>query len=300
MACTSPGAPATAPGRIPPGRKEPCEANALSRPHDRVSHAASNWAWAWSAALIAQGKPFSHGELLVLIRVADHADHEGVCWPGERGLAKFVPLSERRVREWLGSLEAMGLLSRERQQRQKGRGRARDRILLALDFLPDDSSIDHPDASDRSTGRSEGVLPDDSGAESLQGNRQEEPPEESSTAFSPEVERLCSLMAERVNARTERKKPYRVTQAWRVEMRRLIEIDGRSPAEIEAAIEWVHRHDFWGPNILSVPKLRAKYDTLRGQAQRARNGHGGGRAGAVQSNVDDLEKAASEARRRGL
>lgn len=102
-------------------------------------------------------------------------------------------------------------------------------------------------------------------------------------------------MAERVNERTARKKPYRVTQTWRAEMRRLIEIDGRSPAEIEAAIEWVHRHEFWGPNVLSVPKLRAKYDTLRGQAQRDRNG-----SGSVGSSPDDLRKRAAELRSQGL
>jgi len=37
--------------------------------------------WAWRQRLTATQK-------LVLLALADHADHEGICWPGMVGVAK--------------------------------------------------------------------------------------------------------------------------------------------------------------------------------------------------------------------
>jgi hypothetical protein len=86
-----------------------------------------------------------------------------------------------------------------------------------------------------------------------------------SSPVDPEIDRLCLLHSELVRQRTETpssSQQYRPTDSWRTEMRRLIERDGRKPAEIEAAIRWVHGHPFWGKNILSVPKLREQYGRL--------------------------------------
>jgi len=55
-------------------------------------------------------------------------------------------------------------------------------------------------------------------------------------------------------------------------MRRLIERDGRDPAEIEAAIRWVDKDPFWSSNVLSVPTLRKQYDRLRLRAGRRTGG----------------------------
>jgi hypothetical protein len=102
------------------------------------------------------------------------------------------------------------------------------------------------------------------------------------SAIAGDVERLCSLFADLTERRTDpegkrKRAKYAVTEQWRTEMRRLIEIDGRSPAEIEAAIRWIDDHDFWSRNILSVPKLRSQYDRIRLEAER-----GGGDRGSRQ------------------
>lgn len=60
-------------------------------------------------------------------------------------------------------------------------------------------------------------------------------------------------------------------------MDRLIRIDGRRPEVIEAAIEWIHGHEFWRSNVLSAPKLRAQFDTLYLQAERDRGKSQSGR-----------------------
>lgn len=73
----------------------------------------------------------------------------------------------------------------------------------------------------------------------------------------------------------------------------MIDVDGRTPEQIHAAIEWSQDHDFWRANILSMPKLRAKYDQLRLQAGRGRgNGQGPSR-----STTDDRVQQAREAGR---
>lgn len=50
----------------------------------------------------------------------------------------------------------------------------------------------------------------------------------------------------------------------------MLDKDGRTPEQIRAAIDWCQDHEFWRGVILSMPKLRAKYDQLRLQAQRGR------------------------------
>ena len=51
----------------------------------------------------------------------------------------------------------------------------------------------------------------------------------------------------------------------------MLDRDGRTEQQIHAAIDWCQADEFWRSNVLSMPKLREKYDQLRLQAQR-RNG----------------------------
>jgi hypothetical protein len=43
----------------------------------------------------------------------------------------------------------------------------------------------------------------------------------------------------------------------------MLDKDGRTEAEVHAAIDWCQNHHFWRTNILSLPKLRDKFDQLR-------------------------------------
>lgn len=89
---------------------------------------------------------------------------------------------------------------------------------------------------------------------------------EASTEARPDVERICNHLADRIEANGS-KRP-RITRTWRDEARRLIDLDGRTEEQITRAIDWAQDHPFWRSNILSMPKLRAQYDTLRLQAER--------------------------------
>jgi hypothetical protein len=82
----------------------------------------------------------------------------------------------------------------------------------------------------------------------------------------PDVEEACTLLADLIEANGS-KRP-RITQAWRDAARRAIDIDGRTPEQLCNAIRWCQADDFWRGNVLSMPKLREKYDQLRLAAGR--------------------------------
>lgn len=84
----------------------------------------------------------------------------------------------------------------------------------------------------------------------------------------PDVEDVCDHMADSVAARTGRRP--RITKRWRDAARLMIDRDHRPVDQIHAAIEWVAQSDFWAANILGVPKLRDKWDTISLQAKRDR------------------------------
>lgn len=79
-----------------------------------------------------------------------------------------------------------------------------------------------------------------------------------------DVERLCTRLAELMVA--NECKPPTITDTWRAETRRMIDIDGREPDKALALLEWSQRNPFWKANIHSMPTFRAKYDQLRQQA----------------------------------
>lgn len=112
--------------------------------------------------------------------------------------------------------------------------------------------------------------------------------------FGEDVDRLCTLLADLIEANGS-KRPT-VTNTWRVECDRLIRLDGKTPAKIEACIRWCQQDPFWRANILSMPTLRKQYERLRLNAQRPPVAQNGRRA----KGQDTLDKlAARRAERNG-
>lgn len=82
----------------------------------------------------------------------------------------------------------------------------------------------------------------------------------------PEVEHLCALLADLVEANGA-KRPT-ITKRWRDAARLMIDRDGHTVEQIEWLILWSQRDEFWRANILSMPKFREKFDQLRLKATR--------------------------------
>lgn len=111
-----------------------------------------------------------------------------------------------------------------------------------------------------------------------------------------DVERLCKHLADRVEANGS-KRPN-ITKGWRDAARLLLDEDKRTEAQVRDAIDWCQKDEFWRTNIMSMPKLREKYDTLRLRAtderkrsQAGGNGHGQMRGGARQELLTPAEVA---------
>ena len=112
-----------------------------------------------------------------------------------------------------------------------------------------------------------GALPEMSTpGEGEKGRRGEESSssEPADAASDPEpredVERLCSLLADRIEGNGA-KRPS-ITKAWRDAARLLLDRDGRTERQAAWIIDWCQADEFWRSNILSMPKLREKFDQL--------------------------------------
>lgn len=95
----------------------------------------------------------------------------------------------------------------------------------------------------------------------------ETPPTSQPAIRNDDATRLCELLADWIE-KNGSKRP-KITNGWLVECERLIRIDGRTPEQVQNAIAWCQQDPFWRGNILSMPKLRQRYDQLRLAAQRS-------------------------------
>ena len=84
-----------------------------------------------------------------------------------------------------------------------------------------------------------------------------------------DVRAVCEHLADRI-AEDGSRRPT-IGKGWLDAARLLLDKDGRDVAEVHAAIDWCQNHHFWRANILSMPKLREKFDQLRKQAIAERN-----------------------------
>ncbi|GAB3656598.1 hypothetical protein [Glycomyces tarimensis] len=77
----------------------------------------------------------------------------------------------------------------------------------------------------------------------------------------PDVDQLCqALVAHRV--RLGCKRPT-ITQDWRTEARRMLDLDERDLDDALDLLDWCQNDSFWSPNIESIPKFRQQFDQLR-------------------------------------
>lgn len=75
-----------------------------------------------------------------------------------------------------------------------------------------------------------------------------------------DVEALCERLRDLV---IENGSKAKITDTWRREARLMLDRDERDFEKALRLIEWCQADPFWRPNVLSMPKFRAKYDQLR-------------------------------------
>lgn len=234
-----------------------------------------------------------HPSRLIMFVLADVADTGTAEIPPQRTpsvsvLSGETGLDRRTVQRHLDALEDAGWLARTRpSEREQWFGhRVRYRLLLPAWMAAQDHhevagdhgvvAQDHLDvAQDHPEGGTEPPLdrsPDLTDTEQI------------NSPLRADVEQLCAHLAERIEGNGS-KRP-KVTVKWRHAARLMIDKDGRTAEQVTRAIDWCQSDDFWRSNILSMPKLREKYDQLRLAAQRG-NARASPPASAVR-HIDDL------------
>lgn len=224
------------------------------------------WVWNNSSA--------RDGQLLVLLAIADNANHEGDnAFPSIAELSRKSRLSQRGVRYALRGLEDAGCIVTKPQAGPGGCNRYR--------VVMDPAETAAPPADIAGGQELQGGNMAQQGGQSAAGGVSQiapvtvlEPttnPKNKTSAAADEpirddVERLCLHLTDRIVDNGSRRPS--VTNGWRKAARLLMDKDGRSEAEIHAAIDWCQTDPFWKANILSMPKLREKYDQMRLQSER--------------------------------
>lgn len=261
-----------------------------------------SWVWAHSRA-----QPVHR---LVLLAIADCANDTGAeAYPSTSSLARKTGLSERGVRGAVAKLVQIGELMVEYKTGPRGCNRYRvpmrdpapgagnpeqgagsDETRHVVHSAPCAGSTRHtvPGTRHETTGDPAHGAPEPSENRpptepSLEPSSSAKPPKRrKQSPDRADVERLCVHLADSIEANGS-KRPT-VTEAWRDAARLLLDKDGRTVEQVVRAIDWCQADEFWRSNILSMPKLRAKYDTLRLQATRNR-GSPNGRASTTDARV---------------
>lgn len=237
-----------------------------------MSNEALSWAFGQSAP--------SAGAKFVLVALANQVRSDHQCAPGVGLLMSMTGQSDRSVARHLGELVELGLIRRER--RNTGyQERLADSFTLLLPANLADSvgakmagsatvrQIDH--------GQNGGI---------------KEPKKITTKTSSPirdDVERICQHLVDRIVTNGSRKPA--VSDEWRTEARLLLDKDGRTEEQVHRAIDWCQDSTFWRGNVMSMPKLREKYDQLR-LAARAPAGAAGPSVSAIVARQRDKLAAA--------
>lgn len=222
--------------------------------------------------MIRDGR-FDIYDIAVYVALASHTGPGGVR-PSQATLAAEARCSERQVRTVIQRLVEHGVVEVTRRRRT-GAGTGRNGaltngyVLHPHGNLADDEepapyagTSDQPAHHDRPTGTAAQITP----------LIEEEPVEEESSSevavatIRPDVIRLLDLLDAEI-VRNGGKEPRRTKKNLDA-ARLLLDRDGKTVEQVEAAIRWCQADEFWRSNILSMSKLRERYEQLRLQASR--------------------------------
>jgi hypothetical protein len=216
---------------------------------------------------------------MVYVVLSSHAGGNHMAWPSRKRIAEVSGLSESTVKRQLHYLIEHGYVAVE--ERRNGDGVSLTnayRLMVGSAPTPEETrgSVRTPGGSQRTPRGShrpgEGVTQTRGGGHTDPRTivTERESPNESPRPDEParaDVEKLCTRLADAIEHNGS-KRPT-VSDRWRVSCRLLLDRDGRTVEQVERAIDWCQSDDFWRANILSMPKLREKYDQLRLAAKRA-------------------------------
>ena len=224
--------------------------------------------WVWSESASTSTARF------VLLAIADAANDAGTdAYPSMASLVRKTRLSERTVQAAIKTLVALGELVVAPNAGPKGTNRYRIVMRTPAESAPPQNLHPPADLAGAAAAPPQEMHPTPADPaplppQQLHPNRPLPTHEPSEEPLSSEIEQICSHLADKIAANGS-KRPT-ITKAWRREARLLLDRDGRTAEQVIKAIDWCQADKFWRGNVMSMPKLREKYDQLRLAAQRDR------------------------------
>lgn len=228
--------------------------------------------WAYSLDLPATPKAV----LVALCHRTSDKTHSTIV--GQQVIADMLGITPRAVIKAMGDLESRGVIRRERRYVEGG-FRTSDKTVIRRDYLNEvhvtqvnEDHVNDGQVNEDHVNVTTASGEPRSGQRELRslGHSEGHSDSSSEAAVAPirdDVTRILDLLDEEI-VRNGSKRPGR-TKANIDAARLLIDKDGRSVDQIERAIRWCQADPFWRSNILSMVKLREKYDQLRLAAQRS-------------------------------
>lgn len=122
--------------------------------------------------------------------------------------------------------------------------------------------------------------------------RDEEAKASSPENVRPDIEGVIQGFSDLLKANDVKHKPG---QSWRTAARLLIDKDGYTPEQIMYVARFATTDEFWKSNILSIPKLRDKFESLKIKAQaQARPKTSTGAQARLQVGFDLMQETRAE------
>lgn len=206
-------------------------------------------------------EPFTRGQAWVdLILLANHrigyirkrgimvAVDRGQVGYSEDALAIRWQWSKGKVRRFLSELARLSRISRRISEKTVLKKTSVSSLIYIINY-----EKYQVDSNEDST---------EDGPKTVMEQEEEKEKEIKPFLSNSEEVRLTELLFEKILLRNPNHKKPNI-QTWAKDVDWMIQLDKRTPTDIQAVIEWCQADPFWQNNILSTAKLRKQFDQLR-------------------------------------
>lgn len=205
------------------------------------------------------------------------------CWPSHRAISERAGVSLNTAKRVLRDLRDEGWIGWEERRQQNGSLTSNLYQVYGSKQGSGRASVSHISATPSPHERAKGVGPQRAEVGPVRARelitKELEPKKELRVApDGDDATRLAFLLSELL---TDLGVKHRISAKWTRDLDLMIRKDGRTPAEIEAAMRWALADDFWSANIHSPAALRKQFDRMRLQAGRGKSKSNSEKAAAL-------------------
>lgn len=184
----------------------------------------------------------------------------------ESEITKHATDGKHSVRAGLQELESNSYLVKNQSRDESGKF-SNVEWILHDEPLSENRSTDNP-PTEKPTTENQSLLntdlTNDLSIPSTDKKKSRKPAKADYDDASPYMQLAKEFFSEIQKNNSEAKEPN--YQKWADDIRKLVELDGKSLENVRSVMAWSQKNNFWKGNILSAKKLREKYDQLKVQS----------------------------------